>query len=305
LGEAEVASGAEREPERYRIVRHGRGWDLVGRHVFVWEPTFREAAGWEDELEPGCHHHFLPPGRRSQPYLGIAYGPVASRRLGRSLGVNLSPPGRIVCSFRCAYCEFDREDGERGGSGWPAAARVAEEVAEALERGGELDSLTISGHGEPTLHPCFPEVTRALLAAARRVRPGLPVRVLTSGAGALRPGVCAALDALDERIVKLDAAPERVNRPAQPLGALLYAVSRLRDLTAQSCFVEGVVCNTDEAAIRDWLDLLGELHLRAVHVYTIHHPPARGEVHPVPRAHLEAIAERVRRRTGAPTGVYA
>jgi wyosine [tRNA(Phe)-imidazoG37] synthetase (radical SAM superfamily) len=279
----------------------------VGREVRVWEPTFREAADWRDQLEgPGCRTRLLPLGEApSRPFPTVVYGPVRSRRLGRSLGINLSPPGVCVCSFDCVYCEFRR--GRRPGDRlrWPSPDDVALALADSLPRCGRLDSITISGHGEPTLHPRFDAVVKSLLAEARRARPDLPVRILSNATGALLPGVRHALDLLDERIVKLDAGAARVSRPAgQPPGALLAALCLLRDFVVQACFVEGVVSNTQEPTVQEWIELVGELGPRSVQVYTIDRPPARAEVYPVPSAQLEAIARRLERATGIRARAY-
>lgn len=307
-GPASVRAGANgpRTP-RYRIERASRGYAVMGAEIRVWEPTFREASEWRDELEaPGCRARLLSPAQpRSRPFTALVYGPVRSRRLGRSLGVNLSPPGLVVCSFDCVYCEFRRGGAGASGARWPAPADVARALAHALARPRGLDSITISGHGEPTLHPRFAEVVKEVLAEARRARPEVPVRILTNATGALRPDVRHALDLLDERIVKLDAGALRVSRPVgQPLGGLLAAVSLLRDFVVQACFVEGSVSNTDEETVHEWIELVRELRPRAVQLYTIDRPPARAEVHPVAAAHLGAIARRLERATGIPARAY-
>jgi wyosine [tRNA(Phe)-imidazoG37] synthetase (radical SAM superfamily) len=120
------------------------------------------------------------------------------------------------------------------------------------------------------------------------------------------PAVRAALDRLDERIVKLDADPQRVSRPAPsaPLGTLVHALSLLRDVTVQSCFVEGDFANTGEASVAEWAELLAELRPRAVQVYTIDRQAARGGVLPASAALLEEIACRLRARTGIDAGVF-
>jgi wyosine [tRNA(Phe)-imidazoG37] synthetase (radical SAM superfamily) len=132
------------------------------------------------------------------------------------------------------------------------------------------------------------------------------VRILTNASRALRPAVRAALDELDERIVKLDASPERIEKPHRvPLGGLLAGLALLRDFSVQSCFVEGAAANTDAPSIADWIDLLAELRPRAVQIYTIDLPAASTDVLPAAAARLEEIACHLRARTGIEAGVYS
>jgi wyosine [tRNA(Phe)-imidazoG37] synthetase (radical SAM superfamily) len=241
--------------------------------------------------------------RFRQPLRGIVYGPVESRRLGRSLGVKLTPAGGCACSFDCVYCDASREP-PRGG--WPRPERIAASLAHALDRAGRLDSVTISGDGEPTLHPRFGAAVEAALGEARRRRPGLPVRILTNGSGLVRLEVRRALDRLDERIVKLDAATKRIDRPAAacPLGGLVHALTLLRDVTLQSCFVEGDVSNADDETLREWMELVGEIRPRAVQIYTIDRPATKCDVRPLSAARLERIARTLHDRTGVKARVY-
>jgi wyosine [tRNA(Phe)-imidazoG37] synthetase (radical SAM superfamily) len=205
------------------------------------------------------------------------------------------------------YCEDPRLPRAGPPGDWPSAASVVRALAEALGRCGELDSITLSGCGEPTEHPDFERVVVGVLEVARVERPGLPVRILTSGANAVRPEVRRALDRLDERIVIVDADPERVDRPERrsPLGGVVQGVSLLRDFTAQSCFLEGAVSNVGEEALRHWMDLLDEMRPRFVQVTTPSRKPAVPDIWPVSPVRLEEIARTLRRRTGLEARAFA
>lgn len=299
------------EAPRHRIERAASGYRVIGPGVLVWEPTLGEAAERREELEGGRVR--FPPGSLASegepPWPGgVVYGPIRSRRLGVSLGIDLSPAGRRACNFDCVYCQGPPPgaDAGRAGGAWPAPAAVAAALSEALRGAPSLDSITFSGHGEPTLHPDFPEVVDDVLAVASRERPGVEVRILSNGSRAVVPAVRAALDRLTERIVKLDAEPQRVSRPAPgaPLGALLHGLGLLRDVTVQSCFVEGDFANTGAASVAEWADLLAELRPRAVQVYTIDRQPLLGGVLPAAAAALEEIACRLRARTAIEAGVF-
>lgn len=298
-------------PPSYRIERADRGYCVVGEGVFVWEETLREAAECRERLVEGtaaadaaCPSASLPEGA---PPDAIAYGPVASRRFGRSLGIDLTPRGRRACTFDCVYCEFGGVPRGEACLRWPSAGDVRHALMQALGAAGRIDSITISGHGEPTLHPHFAAAVAEILGEARRSGSGVPVRILTNGTRAIRPAVRRALDQLDERIVVLDAAPARVNRPARgcPPGARIAGLLLLRDVSVQSCFIGGVVANCDPSSVASWAELVGELRPRRVQVHTINRRPARANVQPLARAQLEEIACVLRARTRIEAEVYA
>jgi wyosine [tRNA(Phe)-imidazoG37] synthetase (radical SAM superfamily) len=228
----------------------------------------------------------------------IVYGPVQSRRLGRSLGLDLTPVGCRVCNFDCLYCVYPRRPERRGRPRWPTPEEVTTSLREALLRTGFVDSITISGHGEPTLHPRFLEVVDAILAVARRLRPSVAVRILTNGSRAVLPEVRTALDLLDERIVKLDAEPERMSGQGAGYGAILFGLLGLQDVTLQSCFVEGSGSNTNEECIDEWTEIVAEMRPRGMQIYTIDREPADGDARPVKETHLALIARRLKQRTG-------
>lgn len=255
-----------------------------------------------------CAHSPLPPlrGHRSRPPGAVVYGPLDSRRLGRSLGINLMRPGRTVCAFHCVYCEYSRRPSPRPFGEWPTPGAVTEALGRALASCGPLDSITISGAGEPTEHPDFEAMVGAILGEARRRRPGVKVRILTNGSTTVRPDVRRALDRLDETIVIVDAAPERVDRPDAhvPPGGIIQGLSLLHDFTAQSCFIDGAVSNVDDEAVREWTDRLGEMQPRHVQIFTPCRRPANVDVRPVPRARLEEIARVLRDRTGIEGSVF-
>lgn len=294
---------------RYHIERAGVGYRVVGDGLLIWEPTLGEAVERREELEArGWRHRALPPPRPppGAPVFEVVYGPVRSRRLGWSLGVDLTPPGARVCSFDCVYCEAGRERRREARPRWPTPDEVASRLGGALRVTGRLDSITISGHGEPTLHPRFDRVVDAVLREVRRSRRRTPVRILTNGSQVARPEVRRALDRLDERLVKLDADPERVNRPTRhaPLGTLVHGLGRLTDVSLQSCFVDGAVSNVAEETIAAWAELVGELEPRRVQIYTIDHPSASADARPASAALLEEIACQLRARTGIEAEIY-
>jgi len=284
-----------------RLERTAEGWRATEDDLLVWEPTLDEVLAERSALHPPALPMAQPSAvhahREASP---LVYGPISSRRFGRSLGIDLSPAGWRVCSFDCVYCELPEMESADAAPHWPSAGEIESALGRALRGAGPLDSITISGRGEPTLHPRFGAVVAAVVSEARRGRPGTPIRILTNGTRLVRTDVRRALDLLDERVVTFDASPERVDRPQRPLllGSLVAGAALLRDVTVQSCFVVGGVSNTDVRSVETWIDVLGELRPRAVLIHSLSRPSARARVQAAPAPVLEAIAARLRVRTG-------
>jgi wyosine [tRNA(Phe)-imidazoG37] synthetase (radical SAM superfamily) len=245
----------------------------------------------------------LPPLER------IVYGPVRSRRLGASLGVNLLPVGMKICNMNCAYCQYGWTRGAvryRGqGLGWPTAqaveAALSARLTLAAERNEAIDRLTVAGHGEPTLHPEFEEIATRLRSVRDRIAPGIALAILSNSTTAAADDVRRGLGAFDERYMKLDAGDSAtfaiLNGGGRHLSAILDALRTLSPIVVQSMFVRderGAIDNSSDAAIRAWLDALETIRATRVHVYTIDRSPAQGSLRPVPPRRLREIAEQVR-----------
>ncbi len=231
---------------------------------------------------------------------GAVYGPVASRRLGRSLGINLLPPRRKLCSFDCVYCQYGRTE-SRDVAGieneLPAVDVVLAAVEAALSR---LDRppewLTFSGNGEPTLYPGFPEVVDGILELRDRVCPGTRTAVLSCSTEAARPEIRAALARLDARIMKLDvgsqALLDKYNRPAPgvTLDGIVAGLAGLEDVTLQALFAGGEDGNFTAANLKSWLNLVSRLRPREVQLYSLARSTAPADLRPLGRKELSAIA---------------
>lgn len=239
----------------------------------------------------------------------IVYGPVRSRRLGRSLGINLLPTGLKVCNMNCAYCQYGWTGGERRtarrATGWPTPARIEAAVTARLKRAAAedeiIDRITVAGHGEPTLHPEFEEVIDRLRAVRDRVAPGIRTAILSNSTTAGWPDVQRALGRLDERYMKLDAGDTvtyaRINGPGPSIGSIVDALTEIGDVAIQAMFVTdgtGRVDNTTEHAVADWLRAIERVKPTHVHIYTIDRRPAAAYLKPAPRGRLREIAEHVR-----------
>jgi wyosine [tRNA(Phe)-imidazoG37] synthetase (radical SAM superfamily) len=240
--------------------------------------------------------------REDIPHPPIIGGPVCTRTADHSLHVNLLPSYGRRCTFDCVYCPFPRT---KDAPTWRMPGDIGAAVLSALHGRPELDSITVSGPGEPTLHPRFGHALGDILSARCLARPDLPVRIVTNGTTALQPRIRRLLDFADERLVRIDAGGDRIARPRQA-GAcddVATALRELSDFCAESIFVEGPGGNTGESDVSEWIERLAALHPRHVTVTTIAEPPLDVTVHRASPATLEAIAERLRRRTGLETSV--
>jgi len=162
----------------------------------------------------------------------IINGPVRSRRLGLSLGLNILPPRSKLCTFDCPYCECGFNTPKAEGAQWPSPDVVADAVRKTLTLAdGMPDWVTFAGNGEPTMHPRFPLVVTRVLATRDELAPRLRVGILSNGLAAGKPAIRDALDRLDARMMKLDpGAPLAVNGVTYERELLVANYRGLRDV---------------------------------------------------------------------------
>ncbi|MDE6835678.1 MAG: radical SAM protein [Muribaculaceae bacterium] len=165
------------------------------------------------------------------------FGPIHSRRLGVSLGVNLMPSDGKVCSFDCVYCEAGYNSQGAGKSGLPSREKVREDLENKLSEmhanGEPLDVITFSGNGEPTLHPDFEGVIDDTLALRDRYYPEAKVSVLTNSTRIFDPAVARALKRVDNNILKLDSAIDPTMRLIDQPQSKEFTVERLVEALKQ------------------------------------------------------------------------
>ncbi|MCM2282444.1 MAG: radical SAM protein [Bdellovibrionaceae bacterium] len=241
----------------------------------------------------------------------IVYGPHTSRRLGLTLGVNLLGAGQKVCSFDCAYCDLGPTEVRlnRLKNDFPFPS--FDEIRMALEKGfplahqsvAKINAISIAGNGEPTLHPAFSEVMDLILKRRDLDLPGTPVIVLTNGAHLDSRKTVEALNKADERMLKFDAGNERmfktINAPLvrASVSKILAGVNSLKDVTVQSFFVQGAVDNTSPSDIEDWMEVIGLIKPKAVHLHGMNRVPALSGLQRCEEDTLYTIASRLERRT--------
>lgn len=241
----------------------------------------------------------------------IIFGPVQSRRLGVSLGINLLPTDSKFCNFNCIYCECGwTPDATQMKADWHPRQKVAEALrAKLLEMNAENrppDVITFAGNGEPTVHPEFAGVIADTLALRNELVPECKVAVLSNATMLHKPEVVAALKAIDQNILKLDSAfDETIALINQPLGKQGSAklVRQMKafegNLIVQTMFLRGTyegkaVDNTTETELEAWLALLQEIAPRQVMIYTIARDTPADSLEKVPATEMEQIADRAR-----------
>ncbi|MDR1055126.1 MAG: radical SAM protein [Prevotellaceae bacterium] len=240
---------------------------------------------------------------------GIVFGPIKSRRLGISLGINLLPKGNKLCNFNCIYCEC----------GWNKINNKnhfhsRNDVKEALEtklidlkkQGVSLDTITFSGNGEPTMYPEFAGIIDDTIELRNQHFPDAKVSVLSNGTLVHHEAVFNALKKVGRAILKLDSAIDAtvklMNNPQFD-----YSVSKVIDrfkafngnMVLQTMFLRGnydgnIIDNTTEHEIRLWLDTVKQINPKEIMIYTIdRETPAKG-LEKIPLSELEQIADRAR-----------
>jgi len=244
----------------------------------------------------------------------VVYGPVQSRRLGSSLGINPLPVSYKLCSSNCVYCQYGWTLPTHPAEAIKRAPELLELIEEAFQEhvklGTAVDCITLAGNGEPTLHPDLEELVVGIKALRDRDFPAAKVGILSDATQVHRPQVVRALQQLDVRYMKVDAGDEAMWRTINlPLGdadwtRMIEGLKRLPEIILQSLFIHGSCDNTEDEHIERWIELVATLRPLSVQVYTIDRAPADTGVAKVPRERLEAIAARLTARTGIPAEVY-
>lgn len=243
------------------------------------------------------------------------FGPIHSRRLGTSLGVNLSPRDGKVCSFDCLYCEAGYNAQGAGTTGLPSREEVAQlleaKLADMKAKGEHLDVITFSGNGEPTVNPAFPEIIDDTMALRDKYFPEVKVSVLTNSTMLHSKRVVDALRKVDNCLLKLDSAVDttirELDRPTSPKFTADRVIGQLEgfgpNAVIQTMFTRGThngqtVDNTTDAEVDALIDAFRRIKPREIMIYSLDRPTPETNLRKVPREELDRIAERIRQRTG-------
>ncbi len=238
-------------------------------------------------------------------YPSPIFGPVHSRRLGVSLGINLLPADGKVCSFDCIYCECGFNADRRPHSAMPtreAVAAALEEKLKEMSAGGvQPDVLTFAGNGEPTAHPQFGDIIDDTLALRDKYCPRAKVSVLSNATYLHRDAVFEALKRVDNNILKLDTIHsdyiQLVDRPLRGYD-VERVVERLKafqgNLIIQTMFMKGThngvsVDNTGDTFVLPWLETVKQIAPRQVMIYTIDRETPDHDLQKASREELDRI----------------
>ncbi|MBQ8673375.1 MAG: radical SAM protein [Bacteroides sp.] len=243
-------------------------------------------------------------------YPSPIFGPVHSRRLGVSLGINLLPADGKVCTFDCIYCECGFNGEHRPHTPLPSREAVRTALEQRLQQmkqqGPAPDVLTFAGNGEPTSHPHFPEIIDDTLELRDRYFPQARVSVLSNSTFIHKPGVFRALQRVDNNILKLDTVDEAyIHTVDRPTGS--YSLSTIIDrmkafqgsCILQTMFMKGTyngqtVDNTTDRHVLPWLQAVKEIAPRQVMIYTIDREPPAPTLQKATPEELDRIAALLR-----------
>lgn len=237
----------------------------------------------------------------------IIFGPVKSRRLGLSLGINLLPVNNKRCNFDCLYCEcgWTHTGRLQGASFFPTGEILekTEERLQALAFARQIpDVLTFAGNGEPTMHPDFDLIMEGVITLRNRYMPGVKICVLSNSLLASRPRVFGALLRADRRIMKLDAGNEAtfdlINRPngKHQFGLILKTLQKFNgQLEIQTIFFSGEFDgqrfdNSSATEVNSWLACLDKIRPQLVQLYTLDRETPASLLHKVSHERMSEIA---------------
>lgn len=219
-------------------------------------------------------------------YPSPIFGPIHSRRLGVSLGINLLPPDGKLCSFDCIYCECGYNADFKAKLPLPTREEVKNALESRLkdmqENGPKPDVFTFAGNGEPTLHPHFPEIINDTIELRDKYFPDAKVSVLSNSTLIFKENVRNALLLVDNNILKLDTIDmDYIKEVDRPMGK--YDVNRIIDnmkkfdghIIIQTMFMKGLspngvnVDNTSDQYVLPWLEVVKNINPEQVMIYTI------------------------------------
>ncbi|MDH6356200.1 radical SAM protein [Parabacteroides sp. PF5-9] len=242
----------------------------------------------------------------------IVFGPIHSRRLGVSLGVNLLPVDGKLCSFDCIYCECGLNKEGRTRTKLPTREAVREALEQKLsamrEEGVRPDVITFAGNGEPTMHPQFGQIIEDTIEVRNRICPKAKIAVLSNSTMLHKQEVFDALNKVDDNILKLDSVLDKriqqLNAPNSPSFTFEYLLEQLKrfkgNLIIQTMFLKGEVDgektdNTTEEEISGWIEALKVISPKQVMIYTIDRETPVHSLQKVNKEELERIADRARK----------
>lgn len=247
----------------------------------------------------------------------IIYGPVKSKRLGRSLGINILPCDNKVCSFDCIYCHYGPTKTkvmQTDNIKFPSVDAILAEVEKAMKSEVGFEYITFSGNGEPMLHPQFAEIAARIKILKEKYRPNVSLTLLTNSSLVVKNDIADSIVSIEFPIFKLDCGDEAtfrtINRPVPELKiteiiAGLKRLAKRFKLTIQTVLVNGVVPNIEKGKFEQWLAVIKDIKPAAIQIYSTDRPVADSKVKMLSKAQLEELAKLVIEKTGILTQAYS
>lgn len=240
----------------------------------------------------------------------LVFGPIKSRRLGKSLGINLMPEIGKICSFDCIYCECGWNPEDKRNSGIPQKEIFEQTLEKRLQElkgtADEPDSITFSGNGEPTLHPDFVEIINITIKLRDLYIPNAKISVLTNGTMLHKKEIFDAISKVDNNIIKIDGGTyetiKSINKPNVNFDLEKY-INILQefngDLIIQTCFLRGEhngvkIDNTTEDEINLWIEHIKKINPRKTMIYAIDRETPEKNLEKISQRELEKIADKLR-----------
>lgn len=246
----------------------------------------------------------------TQLFGDVIFGPVKSRRLGISLGVNLLPVNGKLCNFDCIYCECGWNGRSESKLKYTPEPQVLVELGEKLRSmkndGEKLDVITFAGNGEPTMHPDFEKIINGTIELRNELYPSAKVAVLSNATQLSKESVRRALSRVDRAILKIDSAIEHtINILNQPqfkysLESVIEQMNKFEgEIIIQTMFLHGeyngeFVDNTTDEEVKAWIDVLKRVKPKLVMLYSLDRDTPVSTIEKVDVEEMEGIAARVR-----------
>lgn len=250
----------------------------------------------------------------------IVFGPIASRRFGVSLGINLLPLKNKVCNFNCIYCECGWTDLKSLKISYLSSEQIIQAIEERFKDISHhkihIDSITFSGNGEPTMHPKFSAIMDATIRLRDQYLPGIKITVLSNSTLLGNKSVFESLKKADLKVMKLDAGTtEMLNKIDKPLSSknIDWYIQKLKelkgDLIIQTIFLKGFyegeyIDNTRPEELTEWIKALKEINPQSVMIYTIDRDTPVKSLEKISNEKLHEICDKVT-ASGIKANVYS
>jgi wyosine [tRNA(Phe)-imidazoG37] synthetase (radical SAM superfamily) len=250
---------------------------------------------------------------------GCIYGPIQSRRLGASLGLNILPVKYKLCSFNCVYCQYGITRtrnliiNSNNGYDFPSVPDLEKALLAALSSlEVKFTYMTFSGNGEPTLHPQFPKMVDAVREIRNKYRPDARIAILSNATKLHQSEIKAALRKIDVPVLKLDAGSEplfkKINRAAKGV----KFDDLVRGLTefdhpgkiVQALIFNGRSSNNNDENLKAWAKLISQIKPVEAQVYTLDRAPASADISAVSKSELQKFASRASKLSGIKVTAY-